>query len=139
MERPLALSRWLLVVAALVFAMVVVGGITRLTESGLSITEWKPVTGAIPPLTHADWQRAFDLYRQTPEYLEINGPAGMDLAQFKFIFFWEWVHRLLGRVIGLAFALPLAWFAVRRAIQRGYGWKLAGLLVLGGLQGALGW
>ena len=137
--RPVVLSRWLFAVAALVFAMVVVGGITRLTESGLSITEWKPVSGAIPPLGHADWQHAFDLYKQTPEYREINGPAGMDLAGFKFIFLWEWAHRLLGRLIGLAFALPLAWFAVRRAIPRGYGPRLVGLFLLGGAQGALGW
>ena len=138
-EQPLAISNWLFAVAGLVFLMVVVGGITRLTESGLSITEWKPVTGAIPPLTQAEWEHAFALYRQTPEYLEINGPAGMTLAQFKFIFFWEWLHRLLGRVIGLAFAGPLLWFAAKRAIPRGYGWKLVGLLVLGGLQGGLGW
>ena len=137
--RPLALSRWLFAVAGLVFAMVVVGGITRLTESGLSITEWKPITGAIPPLTSDDWQRAFDLYKETPEYREINGPAGMDLARFQFIFFWEWVHRQLGRLIGLAFALPLAWFAWKRAIPNGYGWRLVALLVLGGLQGAVGW
>ena len=138
-KRPLAISNWLLAVASLVFLMVVVGGITRLTESGLSITQWNPVTGAIPPLTHADWSNAFDLYKQTPEYREINGPAGMTLAQFMFIFFWEWVHRLLGRLIGVAFALPLLWFAVKRAIPQGYGWKLVGLFVLGGLQGALGW
>ena len=138
-KRPLAISNWLLTVASLVFLMVVVGGITRLTESGLSITEWNPVTGAIPPLSHADWQHAFDLYQQTPEFREINGPAGMTLAQFKFIFFWEWVHRLLGRLIGIAFALPLLWFGAKRAIPQGYGWKLVGLLVLGGLQGALGW
>ena len=135
----MALARWLFFVAALVFAMVVVGGITRLTESGLSITEWKPVSGAIPPLSQADWQHAFDLYRQTPEYQQINGPAGMDLAQFKFIFFWEWVHRQLGRLIGLAFALPLAWFAWKRVIPAGYGRRLVALLVLGGLQGAVGW
>ena len=138
-KQPFAIANWLLSVAALVFLMVVVGGITRLTESGLSITEWKPVTGAIPPLTQADWQHAFDLYKQTPEYLEINGPAGMTLAQFKFIFFWEWLHRLIGRLIGVAFALPLLWFAAKRAIPQGYGLKLVGLLVLGGLQGALGW
>ena len=138
-SRPLALSRWLLCVAALVFAMVVVGGITRLTESGLSITEWRPISGAIPPLTNEDWARAFDLYKQTPEYQQVNGPAGMDLARFQFIFFWEWVHRQLGRLIGLAFALPLAWFAWKRAIPRGYGWRLVALLVLGGLQGAVGW
>jgi len=123
----------------MVFLMVVVGGITRLTESGLSITEWKPITGAIPPLTHDQWQHAFDLYKATPEYREINGPAGMDLAQFKFIFFWEWVHRLIGRLIGVLFALPLLWFAWKRAIPQGYGWKLVALLILGGSQGALGW
>ena len=137
--RPLALSRWLLFVATLIFAMVVVGGITRLTESGLSITEWRPVSGAIPPLNQEDWRRAFELYQQTPEYQQINGPAGMDLAGFKFIFFWEWVHRLLGRLIGLAFALPLAWFAIKRAIPKGYGARLVALLLLGGAQGALGW
>ena len=138
-KRPLAISNWLLAVAALVFLMVVVGGITRLTESGLSITEWKPVTGAIPPLTQADWQHAFDLYKQTPEYLEINGPAGMTLDQFKFIFFWEWLHRLIGRLIGVAYVLPLLWFAAKRAIPEGYGWKLVALLILGGMQGVLGW
>ena len=137
--RPLALSNWLFAVASLVFAMVVIGGITRLTESGLSITEWRPITGAIPPLTDADWARAFELYRATPEYQQVNGPACMDLAAFKTIFFWEWLHRLMGRVIGVAFALPLAWFALKRAIPRGYGWKLVALLLLGGAQGALGW
>jgi cytochrome c oxidase assembly protein subunit 15 len=135
----MALSRWLFVIAGLVFAMVLVGGITRLTESGLSITEWKPISGAIPPLTHADWERAFDLYKQTPEYQRINGPAGMDLAGFKFIFFWEWVHRLLGRLIGIAFLLPLIWFAWKRAIPKGYAGRLVALFVLGGAQGALGW
>ena len=135
--RPGAIANWLLAVAGLVFLMVVVGGITRLTESGLSITEWKPVTGALPPLTQADWEHAFALYQRTPEYLEIN--RGMSLAEFKFIFFWEWVHRLLGRVIGLAFALPLAWFAVKRQIPNGYGPRLVALLALGGLQGTIGW
>ena len=137
--RPLALSNWLFAVAALVFAMVVVGGLTRLTESGLSITEWRPISGAIPPLSEADWAHAFDLYRQTPEYREVNGPAGMGLAQFKQIFWWEFIHRLLGRVIGLVFGLGLLWFAIKRAIPRGYGWKLVALLILGGLQGVLGW
>ena len=137
--RPLALARWLFAVAALVFLMVVVGGITRLTESGLSITEWKPVSGAIPPLNAADWQQAFDLYRATPEYRQINGPAGMDLAAFQWIYFWEWLHRLLGRVVGIAFALPLLWFAAKRQIPRGYGWRLVALLLLGASQGALGW
>jgi cytochrome c oxidase assembly protein subunit 15 len=137
--RPRALSNLLLFVAALVFVMVVVGGITRLTESGLSITEWRPISGAIPPLSQADWARAFELYQATPEYREINGPAGMTLAQFKSIYWWEFVHRLLGRVIGLVFAGGLAWFAWKCAIPKGYGWPMLGLLVLGGLQGALGW
>ena len=137
--RSPGLSNLLFLVAALVFAMVVVGGITRLTESGLSITEWKPISGAIPPLTHADWERAFDLYKQTPQYREVAGPAGMTLSGFKFIFFWEWVHRLLGRIIGLVFFVGVAWFAFRRAIPKGYGWRLAALFVLGGLQGAVGW
>ena len=137
--RPLAISRFLLLVAGLVFAMVVVGGITRLTESGLSITEWNLVSGAIPPLTRAQWQHEFDLYRQTPQFIEVAGPAGMTLAGFKFIFFWEWVHRFLGRLLGVIFFLGTAWFAIRREIPRGYGWRLAALFVLGGLQGAVGW
>lgn len=134
-----AISVWLWVVAIMVVAMVVVGGITRLTESGLSITQWKPITGAIPPLTEADWRAEFELYRQTGEYINVTGPAGMDLAGFKFIFFWEWAHRLLGRLIGLAFALPLAWFWIRGAIPRGYKARLVALLLLGGLQGVFGW
>ena len=137
LPRPNAIANWLLAVASLVFLMVVVGGITRLTESGLSITEWKPITGVIPPLTEADWQEAFRKYQQIPEYQLIN--QGMSLAQFKFIFFWEWVHRLLGRVIGLAFAVPLLWFAMQRAIPKGYGLRLVALLALGGMQGAIGW
>ena len=137
--RPLALSNLLLAVAAMVFAMVVIGGITRLTESGLSITQWDVVTGAVPPLSHADWQRAFQLYQQTPQYREVAGPAGMTLSGFKFIFFWEWVHRLLGRVIGLVFFAGVAWFAFKRAIPKGYAWRLTALFVLGGLQGAVGW
>ncbi len=138
-RRPIAISNWLYSVAFLVFIMVVVGGITRLTESGLSITEWKPITGALPPLSEADWLSEFRKYQQIPEYLEISGPAGMTLADFKFIYFWEWVHRLLGRLIGVAFALPLLWFAAKRAIPSGYGWRLVALLALGGLQGTIGW
>lgn len=138
-DRPIALACWLFVVAAMVVLMVAVGGITRLTESGLSITQWKPITGAIPPLTEADWQSEFDLYKNTGEYRNVTGPAGMDIADFKFIFFWEWFHRLLGRLIGLAFALPLAWFWIRQAIPAGYKWRLVALLALGGLQGVFGW
>jgi cytochrome c oxidase assembly protein subunit 15 len=137
--RPLAISNLLLLIAALVFAMVVVGGITRLTESGLSITRWDLVSGAVPPLTHADWQHAFALYQQTPQYRQVAGPAGMTLAGFKTIFLWEWVHRLLGRIIGLVFFVGVGWFAIRRAIPTGYAWRLAALFVLGGLQGAVGW
>jgi cytochrome c oxidase assembly protein subunit 15 len=138
-SAPRALSNLLLFIAGLVFAMVVVGGITRLTESGLSITEWKPISGAIPPLTQADWQHEFELYQATPQFREVAGPAGMTLAGFKFIFFWEWVHRLLGRILGLVFFVGVGWFAVKRAIPKGYGWRLAALFVLGGLQGAVGW
>ncbi|HEX4846844.1 MAG TPA: COX15/CtaA family protein, partial [Novosphingobium sp.] len=137
--NPLALARWLWSVAALVVVMIVVGGVTRLTESGLSITEWKPVTGAIPPLSAEQWDAAFEAYKRIPQYTEVNGPAGMTLDEFKYIFFWEWFHRLLGRVIGLAYGLPLAWFWLRRAIPAGYHARLLGLLALGGLQGFVGW
>ncbi|NML05915.1 COX15/CtaA family protein [Sphingomonas sp. G-3-2-10] len=135
--RPRAIANWLFAVAALIVLMVVVGGITRLTESGLSITEWKPISGAIPPLTDAQWQAEFDNYKRIPEYQQLN--QGMTLAGFKAIFFWEYFHRLLGRLIGLAFALPLIWFAVKKAIPRGYGWKLVLLLAAGGMQGVVGW
>lgn len=135
--RPAALARWLWAVALLVIAVVAVGGITRLTESGLSITEWKPVSGVLPPLTDAGWIAEFEKYKQIPEYKEIN--AGMSLAAFKGIFFWEWLHRILGRLVGMALLVPLAFFAWRRAIPAGYGWRLFGLAALVGLQGAIGW
>lgn len=135
--RRLAIANWLLTLAGLIFVMVIVGGITRLTESGLSITEWKPVSGTLPPLNEAQWLREFDLYKRIPEYQQIN--RGMSLAEFKNIFFWEYVHRLLGRVIGLAALLPLIWFAVKRAIPQGYGWRLASIFVLICIQGAIGW
>ena len=128
---------WLLGCCALVFAIVVVGGITRLTHSGLSITEWQPIVGTLPPLSAADWEAAFAKYRETPEYREVN--RGMTLAAFKGIFWWEYAHRLLGRLIGVAFLLPFLWFLARRRIPPGYGWPLAGVFLLGGLQGALGW
>lgn len=137
--RPAMLARWLLFVALLVGLIVAVGGITRLTESGLSITEWKPVTGALPPLTEAQWQAEFDNYRNIGEYRQVAGPAGMTLADYKFIYFWEWFHRLLGRVIGLALALPLAWFWVRGVIPAGYKPRLVALVALVGLQGVFGW
>lgn len=135
--KPLAY--WLLSVALLVVMIVVVGGITRLTESGLSITEWKPVTGTIPPLSESQWQAEFEAYKQIPQYKEVTGPSGMTLSDYKFIYFWEWVHRVLARLIGLAFALPLAWFWFRGTIPLGYKPRLLALLALGGLQGAVGW
>jgi len=137
--NPLALARWLLAVAGLIVLIVVVGGITRLTESGLSITEWKPVTGALPPLSEAQWQAEFEAYQRIGEYRQVNGPAGMTLADYKFIYFWEWFHRLVARLIGLAFALPLVWFWIRGAIPSGFKLRLLGLLALGGLQGVFGW
>lgn len=135
--RPAALARWLWCVALLVIAVVAVGGITRLTESGLSITEWKPVSGILPPLTHADWLDEFHKYQQIPEYQQIN--AGMSLAAFQAIFFWEWLHRILGRLVGFALLVPFAWYALRRAIPAGYGWRLFALAALVGLQGTIGW
>ncbi|WP_420141643.1 COX15/CtaA family protein [Sphingomonas sp.] len=135
--RPRAYGAWLLVVAAMVLAIVVVGGITRLTESGLSITEWKPVRGIIPPLTDAQWREEFDGYKAIPQYRAFN--TGMTLAGFKQIYFWEYIHRLLARLIGLVLAGVLAVFWWRRWIPKGYGWRTLLILALGGLQGAIGW
>ncbi len=137
LPSPQPLIRWLYSVAVLVFLIIIVGGITRLTESGLSITEWKPVSGVIPPLSEADWLAEMDKYRQIPEYQLIN--KGMSLADFKIIYFWEWIHRQLGRLIGLALALPFLWFWLSKKIPSGYTPRLAALVALVGLQGALGW
>jgi cytochrome c oxidase assembly protein subunit 15 len=128
---------WLYAVLAVMFALFLVGGATRLTDSGLSITEWKPIHGVIPPLNEAEWQEEFAKYQQIPEYSEIN--QGMGLEAFKRIFWWEWAHRLLARGVGFVFALPLLFFWVTGRIERGLAPKLAGILVLGGLQGAVGW
>ena len=128
---------WLLFCAFMVFAMMIIGAITRLTESGLSITEWKPITGALPPLDEAAWQHQFNLYQQTPEFAAKH--FWMEIGDFKKIFFWEWLHRLWGRTIGLAYVLPLIWFAARRQLPKGSGWKFLVLLALGGLQGFVGW
>lgn len=128
---------WLFFTAAMVFAMAVIGAITRLTESGLSMVEWKPLIGAIPPLHAAEWERVFGLYKQTPEFIQKNN--WMELADFQKIFFWEWLHRLWGRLIGLVFALPLVWFWMKKQIPPGYKAKLLGVLALGGAQGVMGW
>ena len=135
--RPLLLARWLWLVAAMVVAIVIIGGITRLTESGLSITEWKPLMGTLPPLTAADWQAEFEKYKQIPEYQQIN--RGMSLAEFQYIYFWEWLHRLWGRLIGAAMAVPWLWFALRGWIPQGYTPRLIAILALVGFQGAIGW
>jgi cytochrome c oxidase assembly protein subunit 15 len=132
-----AVAAWLFMCCALVFAMVVVGGVTRLTHSGLSITEWTPIVGTLPPLSDADWADAFARYRETPEYRQVN--PGMDLEAFRRIFWWEYAHRLLGRAIGVAFLLPYLWFLLRRRIPRGYAGALGGIFALGAAQGALGW
>jgi cytochrome c oxidase assembly protein subunit 15 len=128
---------WLFAVAGLVVVMVVVGGATRLTDSGLSITEWQPILGAVPPLTDGDWQAAFAKYREIPEYELVN--KGMSIEAFKFIYWWEWSHRFLGRVVGVAFALPFAVFWIMGRLRPGLAPKLLGVLALGGLQGAIGW
>jgi cytochrome c oxidase assembly protein subunit 15 len=130
-------AAWLLVCCALVFVMVVVGGVTRLTHSGLSITEWQPIVGTLPPIGDADWESVFDKYRSTPEYRDVN--HGMSLAEFKGIFWWEYFHRLLGRMIGVAFLVPFVVFVARGRIPAGYGWAFAGIFALGAVQGAWGW
>jgi cytochrome c oxidase assembly protein subunit 15 len=132
-----AIAIWLLTVCALIFTMVVLGGVTRLTHSGLSIVEWKPLMGTIPPLTHADWLALFEKYQLTPEYQQVN--IGMDLTGFQQIFWLEYFHRLLGRLIGLAFLLPFVYFLVRKQIERALAPKLWLLFALGGAQGLLGW
>jgi len=128
---------WLYIMAGLVALMVIVGGATRLTDSGLSITEWKPILGAIPPLSEADWQSALSKYRQIPEYQQIN--KGMSLAEFKVIYWWEWSHRFLGRFVGIAFLIPFLFFWMTGRITRRLVPRLVALFVLGGLQGLLGW
>ena len=134
--RPVV-AAWLLACCALVFAMVVVGGVTRLTHSGLSIVEWQPILGTLPPMNEAQWLEAFDKYRLTPEFRKVNHAMGV--AEFKSIFWWEYFHRLLGRMIGFVFLLPLLWFWWRARIDRPLAFRLAGIFVLGGLQGAMGW
>ncbi|MET3601736.1 cytochrome c oxidase assembly protein subunit 15 [Martelella mangrovi] len=128
---------WLYFVVLVLFCLVLVGGATRLTQSGLSITQWKPIHGIIPPLSLAEWQQEFDLYKRIPEYQLLN--KGMSLAEFKNIFWWEWTHRLLARTVGIIFALPLLFFWMSKRLPKGLGWPLTGVLALGGLQGFIGW
>lgn len=132
-----AIRAWLWIVALLIFVMVLVGGATRLTESGLSITEWKPVAGVVPPLSEGEWLAEFEKYKQTTQFKEMN--SGMSLPAFKTIFYWEWAHRLLGRLIGLVFAVPLLVFWLRGALTASLRDRLFGVLALGALQGAVGW
>ena len=132
-----AVAIWLLACALIVACIVVVGGVTRLTRSGLSIVEWQPVAGALPPVTDVQWAEAFDKYKQTPEFRQVN--HDMDLAGFKRIFWWEYGHRLLGRLAGFVFLLPFLWFLYKRKIPKPLGVQLAGVFVLGAMQGALGW
>ena len=132
-----ALRIWLAAIAALIVAMILVGGATRLTDSGLSITEWQPIMGAVPPLSEDDWTHAFEAYQKIPEYTEIK--RGMSLEEFKTIYWWEWAHRFLGRLIGAAFFVPFIIFWLAGYIPRALLPRLAGLFLLGGLQGAVGW
>jgi cytochrome c oxidase assembly protein subunit 15 len=132
-----AIAVWLLVLFALVACMIIVGGLTRLTDSGLSITEWKPVTGAVPPMSEAVWQSEFAKYKEIPEYQLQN--KGMSLAEFKVIYWWEWGHRQLGRLVGLVWAIGFFYFLARRQIPKGWTGRLVFVGALGGLQGAIGW
>jgi len=134
---PRAAGYWLLAVAVLVAAMIVLGGATRLTQSGLSIVDWQPISGVLPPLSDEDWQASFVRYQQFPEFQKLN--RHMSLDEFKTIFWFEYAHRLLGRLIGLAFLLPFLWFLVRRQLHGRLAWQLGGLFLLGGLQGLAGW
>lgn len=131
------ISRWLFICAAAVFIMALVGAITRLTESGLSIVEWKPITGALPPLSESAWVQEFSLYQSSPQYALVN--KGMSLAEFKDIYFWEWLHRLIGRLIGILYFIPFAYFWVRKRIPQDAKRPLLIILALGFLQGAMGW
>src|SRR5437763_9188694 len=136
-RRQRAILLWLYAVAALIFAMGLVGGATRLTESGLSIVEWKPVTGTLPPLGEAAWQAEFDKYRTIPQFQHLN--SDMTLVEFKTIFWWEWAHRLMGRLIGAAFLLPFLVFLAKGWIGPGLRGRLWAIFGLGALQGAIGW
>lgn len=134
-QKPIAV--WLLLCCVLVFAMIVVGGVTRLTDSGLSIVEWQPIIGTMPPITQNDWEILLEKYRATPQYQKIN--KGMSIDEFKGIFWWEYFHRLLGRLIGLVFFIPFVYFLIKKSVDRTLGIKLTGIFILGGMQGFMGW
>jgi cytochrome c oxidase assembly protein subunit 15 len=136
-DRSRAVAIWLFIVAAMVFAMVVVGGATRLTDSGLSITQWKPIMGALPPMSDQAWRENFELYKKIPQFKLVN--PHMTVEAYKGIFWWEWAHRLLGRSVGVVFAIPFVVFLIRRDIPRRLIWRCAVMLGLGGLQGLVGW
>ncbi|MEI7609965.1 MAG: COX15/CtaA family protein, partial [Rhodospirillaceae bacterium] len=133
----IAIGLWLLVCAAMVFAIVIIGGITRLTHSGLSMVEWRPLIGILPPLNEAEWQRVFGLYQLSPEYLQVN--KGMSLEAFQGIFWWEWFHRLFAQMIGVVFLLPFLFFWLTKRVKTGLMPNLIGLFLLGGMQGVVGW
>ena len=135
--HSLILGFWLLGCAAIVYLMIVVGGMTRLTQSGLSMVEWEPIMGIIPPIGEAAWLEVFAKYKTSPEYLKVN--AGMSLEAFKGIFYWEYGHRVLGRVIGMIYLLPLLFFLAKGMVPRAWYARLFGLFILGGLQGLMGW
>jgi cytochrome c oxidase assembly protein subunit 15 len=136
-NRDRAVAIWLLICAGMIFVMVLLGGITRLSGSGLSIMEWNPLMGALPPTSAGEWERVFALYREIAQYKNVN--AGMTLSEFQSIFWWEWSHRLWGRLIGLVFFLPFLWFLIRGYLRKAWAPKLAAIFLLGALQGAVGW
>jgi cytochrome c oxidase assembly protein subunit 15 len=136
-NHPQIISGWLFFTAFMVFAMAVIGAITRLTESGLSMVEWRPLIGTLPPMSESEWERVFSLYQETPEYQKKN--FGMEIGEFKNIFFWEWFHRLWGRMIGIIYALPFFYFLIAKKIPHGFHLKLWIGLLLGAAQGVMGW
>ena len=137
MQKQKSIAVWLFICCAMVFIMVVVGGVTRLTDSGLSIVEWQPVSGTLPPMSQSDWDEFHQKYQQSPQYQQIN--KGMSVDEFKTIFWWEYIHRVLGRLIGLVFFIPFVYFLIKKQIDKPLGIKLSGIFILGGLQGLMGW
>lgn len=135
--QNIMIAKWLGICAIMVFLMAIIGAVTRLTGSGLSMVVWEPIMGFIPPMSDTEWMRVFEMYRESPEYRHKN--MGMSLSEFQYIFFWEWFHRVWGRLIGIVFFLPYLYFLIRRQIPQGWNLKLLGLLLLGSAQGFMGW